>query len=99
MQWLIRGINRVANRFKDPQRIANTVPTEVKAMLAMLEKTQENELSCDETHALIGEYAEMTLKGEDAVQLLSMVHHHLELCPDCREEYEALASILKAQIS
>lgn len=69
-----------------------------KKMLMMIEKTQEQELSCDEVHALLDQYAEMTLRGENVAELLPLVHYHLDMCPDCKEEYEALARILQAPI-
>lgn len=67
-----------------------------EAMLKMIEKTQEEELSCDEVHRLLGEFAEMAMRGEDTASLLPLVHHHLDTCPDCREEYDALMQILQA---
>ena len=69
-----------------------------KKMLMMIEKTQEVELSCDEVHALLDQYTEMALRGEDPSELLPLVHYHLDMCPDCREEYEALTRILQAPI-
>lgn len=71
-------------------------PTQAKAMLRMVGKTEELEISCDEVQRLLSEYAEMALRGEDTASLLPLVHHHLEMCPDCREEYEALMQILQS---
>ena len=65
------------------------------AMVEMIEKTAEVELTCDEVHRLLGQYAEMALRGEDTAQLLPLVHQHLEMCADCREEFEALMRILQ----
>ncbi|PKO04015.1 MAG: hypothetical protein CVU41_19235 [Chloroflexi bacterium HGW-Chloroflexi-3] len=73
-------------------------PQHAKNMLMMIEKTQEKELSCDEVHALLDQYAEMALRGEDTAELLPLVHYHLVMCPDCKEEYEALTRILQAPI-
>lgn len=71
-------------------------PTQAKAMVQMIGKTQEVELSCDEVHRLLGQFAEMALRGEDTANLLPLVNQHLETCPDCREEYDALMQILQA---
>ena len=65
-------------------------------MLQMIQETQEVELSCDEVHELLDQFTEMAIRGEDVVGLLPLVHYHLDMCPDCREEYEALSRILKA---
>ncbi len=70
-------------------------PVVAKKMLVMIEKTEVNELSCDEVHALLDQYTEMKLRGEDADALLPLVHHHLEMCPDCKEEHEALLRVLE----
>jgi predicted anti-sigma-YlaC factor YlaD len=74
------------------------IPTEqLKKMIEMVMKTKEIELSCDDVHDILDQYAELTLAGEDVSELLPLVHHHLEMCPDCREEFEALTRILKSQ--
>lgn len=71
-------------------------PEHAKKMLMMIEKTREKELSCDEVLSLLDQYTEMTIRGENAADLLPLVHYHLEMCPDCKEEYEALVRILQA---
>ena len=73
-------------------------PSQAEKMLKMIQKTQETELSCDDVHKLLDQYTEMALRGEDAGAFLPLVQQHLELCLDCREEYEALARILQAQV-
>ncbi|GAB4480970.1 MAG: hypothetical protein OHK0031_02470 [Anaerolineales bacterium] len=65
-------------------------------ILGMLEKTQEEELSCDEVFALLDQAAELTARGEDLASLMPMVQQHLALCGDCREEYETLLNILQS---
>lgn len=69
---------------------------QAEAMVQMIGKTQEVEISCDEVHRLLGQFSEMALRGEDTASLLPLVHHHLEICPDCREEYDALMQILQS---
>jgi hypothetical protein len=97
MKWLdkIFKLTRDTSQKSSGVRIS---PERAKKMLVMIEKTQENELSCDEVHALLDQYAEMTLRGEDPAELLPLVHYHLDMCPDCKEEYEALVRILQAPI-
>ncbi len=81
-----------------PMEMPKMSPSQVEAMIQMIGKTQEEDLTCDEVHSLLGQFAEMALRGEDTANLLPLVHHHLESCPDCREEYEALMQILRAQV-
>jgi len=65
-------------------------------ILHMIQVTQEVELSCDEVHELLDQYTEMAIRGEDVASLLPLVQYHLDMCPDCREEYEALTRIINA---
>ncbi len=71
-------------------------PDQAEKMLHMIQNTQEVELSCDEVHELLDQYSEMAVRGEDIASLLPLVHYHLNMCSDCREEYEALSRILHA---
>lgn len=69
---------------------------EVESTLTMLAMTHEQELSCDEVHDLIDQFAEMHLRGENPAHLFPLVQRHLEMCPECREEFEALLAALEA---
>lgn len=69
-------------------------------MTVMLEKlalTEPQEISCDDVHAVLAEFAERSQQGEDVSHLMPKVHQHLELCPDCREEFEALLLAMEAE--
>ena len=68
----------------------------MKNLLQMVSITEEQELTCDEVFALVDQFAEMVQKGEDASNIMPMVQRHLDLCPDCREEYESLLAMMKA---
>ena len=99
--WILRifkknRLHQTQNNAPMPMGMPEIPPSRAEAMIKMIEKTQEVELSCDEVHRLLGEFAEMALRGEDAASLLPLVHHHLDTCPDCREEYDALMQILQA---
>ena len=69
----------------------------MKNMLGMVAHTQEKEITCDEVHALIDQFAEMKMRGEDPTHLMPFVQQHLDMCPDCREEYEALVEALRIE--
>jgi len=68
----------------------------IKKLLLMIKNTQDVEYSCDDVNHLLDQYVEMVERGEDADELMPLIKHHLDLCPDCREEYQALRSILQA---
>jgi len=68
----------------------------IKKLLLTINNTQDVEYSCDDVNHLLDQYVEMVERGEDADELMPLIKHHLDLCPDCREEYQALRSILQA---
>jgi hypothetical protein len=80
---------------KSPPEAAMT-PEAIMGLLKKLELTRSEELPCEEAYNLIDEYADLVQKGEDAARLLPLVEHHLEMCLDCKEEYEALMRALRA---
>lgn len=61
----------------------------------MLAITAEQEVSCDDVHKILAEFTEMKQRGEDVAHLMPLVQKHLDLCPDCREEHEALLRALE----
>ena len=65
-------------------------------LLRMLSMTDEQELSCEDVYDLVDQFAELVKRGEDASSLMPMVRKHLNMCPDCREEYEALLLMMDA---
>jgi len=67
---------------------------EPAAILTMAQATREQELDCEEAHALIDEFAERVKRGDQAADLMPLVQQHLDLCPGCREEYEALLRMI-----
>jgi hypothetical protein len=71
-------------------------PEALRKMADMLAHTQEVELACDEVLALMDQFAETVMRGEDAAQLMPLVQHHLEMCGDCHEDFEALLRILRS---
>lgn len=79
-----------------PNPQAKYPPGTFEKMARQLEQTQEVEYSCDDVHRLLDQFAEAVLRGEDAAKLMPLVQRHLDMCPDCREEFEALLRILRA---
>lgn len=67
----------------------------MQKMLTMLSNTQDTELSCDEVYALLDQFTELAAHGEDVAQLMPLVKQHLDMCPDCQDEYKVLESIVK----
>jgi predicted transcriptional regulator len=94
---LREGINRLLKRMgSDKDESAMGLPAEFLKLITMVEKTQEIELPCDDVYRMLDQYTEMVHQGEHAEKLMPLVEHHIEICPDCREEFEALLRILQA---
>jgi hypothetical protein len=62
----------------------------------MVAQTQDQEWSCDDAYALLDVFAEWVSRGEDVATLMPLVNHHLQMCPDCHEEFAALLRAVDA---
>jgi len=94
---LMEAINRLVKRMgSDKEESDMQLPAEFKKWIAMVEKTEEVEFSCEDVYRLLDQYTETVNQGDDAQKLMPLVEHHIEICPDCREEFEALLRILQA---
>lgn len=69
----------------------------VENLLKILAVTDEQEISCDDVHRVLAEFVELQQRGEDVAHLMPLVQKHLEICPDCREEHEALLRALEIE--
>ena len=58
--------------------------------------TLPDEIGCDECFQEVDRFVELQLAGLDAAQAMPLVQAHLDRCPDCREEYEALLHAIEA---
>ena len=56
--------------------------------------TRVDEIDCERCLALVAEFAERELAGRSIPARLDAVAHHLSVCAECREEYEALLHAL-----
>ncbi|HEX8990113.1 MAG TPA: hypothetical protein VF784_00415 [Anaerolineales bacterium] len=64
-------------------------------MVQMIAATGENEIACDQVYAVLDQFAEAVQRGENVLTFMPLVRQHLEMCPDCREEYETLLRMLQ----
>ncbi|MGE5246910.1 MAG: hypothetical protein ACM3L8_01080, partial [Verrucomicrobiota bacterium] len=51
--------------------------------------------NCNECLDRVAEFAERELAGRPISDALEAVRHHLTRCGECREEYEALITVLE----
>ena len=57
--------------------------------------TKDSEINCEQCLELVSEFAEQSLAGKSIPDGLKAVEHHLAICSECREEYEALQRALQ----
>jgi hypothetical protein len=57
----------------------------------------EPELLCDECFEKLDEYVDLELRGAAADLELAGMRAHLVGCPACREEYESLRELARAE--
>jgi uncharacterized protein with PIN domain len=69
---------------------------QVGGIVKMLGLTREREFNCSECLQHVSEFAECRLANQPLDEVIARVEQHLALCPECREEFEALMKILQA---
>ena len=67
---------------------------EIERLLKLVGLTTDEEIDCEECLSQVAEFAERELAGKSIPKGLAAVEHHLVICAECREEYEALQRAL-----
>ena len=84
-------IQRVKNRLTPHEKLPNEA---VLGFLRVLEDVRRDELTCPEIFDKLDEYVEKEIDTKDAAHIMPLIREHLDMCPDCCEEYEALLDVL-----
>jgi len=72
------------------------LPDEVVVkFLRILEEVRLDDMPCSQVYTRLDEYVEKEIHGEDAALLMPLLKEHLDLCPDCCEEYETLLNVVE----
>ena len=67
---------------------------EIENMVRLVGLTRDSEINCEDCLSVVSEFAEKQLRGKSISEGLEAVEHHLSICDQCREEYEALRKAL-----
>ena len=70
---------------------------EIDALLKSISLTRSNEVTCDECLQRLAEFAEQSLPGKSIPQGLEVIAHHLSICSECQEEFQALLVALESE--
>ncbi|MBN1261696.1 MAG: hypothetical protein JXB35_13555 [Anaerolineae bacterium] len=65
-------------------------------ILRLIVDVGPEEIGCDECYQHLDYFAELTLRGKNASEILPLVQDHLKRCKGCREEFEVLLAALNA---
>ena len=68
---------------------------QIAELLRLIGLTRDEEIDCERCLALVAEFAERELAGRSIPTGLEAVAHHLSICAECREEFDALLEALK----
>ena len=68
---------------------------QIQTLVGLIVTTESDQITCDECFGQIGEYAEMALAGRELSAGMKIIQQHLEQCPCCKGEYEALVDALR----
>lgn len=71
-------------------------PEALKRMVRGVLTARPDEIGCDECFEQLDRFVETMLEGKNAAEAMPLVHDHLLRCPDCREEFEALLTVLQS---
>lgn len=71
----------------------------IQKMMGAVKMTREHEIDCGHCYDEIDQFVELELSGKNAADIMPLVQEHLDLCGECREEYQALLDALKAIIN
>jgi hypothetical protein len=88
---------KIKRLFSKKEPFESLPPERISMLLDMLARTEPLEVSCDDVSTALAEFSEMHKRGEDVTHLMPLVHQHLGMCPECREEFEAVKAAIEAE--
>lgn len=68
---------------------------QIQTLVGLIATAESDQVSCDDCFGQIGEFAEMALEGRELSEGMKLIQRHLEQCPCCQGEYEALMEALQ----
>ena len=70
-------------------------PKLIKEMVREIVTTREDEMDCPECFEHMDHFADLLLNGKELPDLMLRLRDHLEHCPHCNEEFDALLNALR----
>ena len=88
------NIPDIIKRIRHSLGLQKEIPEETVLGILRVLDTAGEEITCDDLFARLDEYVEREVDTKDAAQIMPVIREHLDLCPECCEEYEALLDVL-----
>lgn len=91
------NIKNIIQNIKDKISPRDQLQDEVVIrFLKILDRVREEEMSCEEMYEQLDEFVEQEVQSKEASStLMPLIQEHLDMCPDCCDEYEALLTVLE----
>lgn len=70
---------------------------QLKKMVRMIQETRDEEIGCEDCFTQVDQFVDQLLEGKHPQEAMPLVQQHLNICSDCREEFQALLLALKAE--
>lgn len=70
----------------------------LRKMVVAAQDLESPATPCNDCWDQVDRFAELTLAGKNAAEAMPLIHEHLQRCPKCREEFEALLTVLRDQL-
>ena len=89
----------IIKRIRHSLGLQKELPQEtVLGIMRVLETIPDEEVTCDDLYTRLDEYVEREVDKKDAAQIMPIIREHLDVCPECCEEYEALLEVLSKSL-
>ena len=85
-------IRKIRSGISPQEELSNEA---VLGFLRVLETVDNEEISCDELYEKLDQYVEREVDKKDAAHIMPLMREHLDICPECCEEYEALLHVIE----
>ena len=68
---------------------------QIEALLGLISSTSDDALGCECCFERLAEFADAELTGRNLCEAMKAVRRHIESCPCCADEFQALLVALK----
>ena len=68
---------------------------QIQKLIQLIAETQDHELDCDEFTHFLAVWGEKVIGGEAVSSANSAIRQHLDICAECRAEFQMMLDVLK----